>query len=1539
MTEATIERFAPAKTITQFCKIIEKTIKAIQKKKSKLTDFGEKIGGAKKDQWKIRAMNSGDLADMNDLEAVEHVKKDNVWPRPDYVKMVQDGKSPATAYLIKKIRTAIPSQITVPKNQAAIKEASHRYITLVSMLREKCESVGDINELAEMRRDQNIQDAISDVSFEYKKASKLRNALDISNYDIRKAEKETNRTGWPTDKKPWLSGKFVSNDGNGISVHNGKRYLKMGFETAEEAEAWLKSEYEKGITKRKKKDKVARPQLANIERVGKNYREGKNVNGDDVLSTFSFKGGEFGNWLSEQDRQQSLNHAYDAMMDLSDVMGVDPKDLSLGGKLSIAFGSRGRSKALAHYEPGRRVINLTKMKGAGSLAHEFAHAFDHLLGGDESIQNPYASQGKNSHLPEGIKEALEEVNEVLFKRQVSQSELKDETHLEAGNISDKIKAIFDKNPLVYKHPEVKKDPASLIQALLDIPNRDNEIDAEDWTYNLKNAWKAISKDYAAEGSEYFYDKEIQKELVPLLNEKIHIIRKLERINRSASDKITEQDSEYLASAKQMDGKKKKAYWAAPQEMFARAFESYVQDQIENNWGKSDYLVNSTKGKNIGNIAYPDGQERELTNKAFKKLLTAISENGFLREMNKELTGSADDFKITFKNDQFYLESKEARIHAKPTNDFGKKSEWRVINERGIAKGDPDKLKRVYGIEAGQPFPAEFIPMLDAAIRKERDIPEEVPREMMGTFMQVKKYSVLEQFGDRMLESSDIVEMELSELQKLSGLLNQISEKLNTIDRYEPTEDAFNEHPTLEDAYKALPVDSNFRVDYSASNVGYLYDYVADSIKSVEKLIEYKSDLNKNGLTHDQFIQLTKTSKIGESFQPIGEAVTERFKNATTIDEFCQVIQGTVNPSPVIDDLLNAEVDGFRVVALEDRYALMSKDTAAYAKRTSSGVWMFSEQENSDVSMLDQKYGFKQGERVPKKFLPILKASFNDTYRISDTLPKELQKYAVMMIDDSSFNSTAERFLETRSEQVAREYQADLKSASYTNEELFDEITKGKKKPAAVKDPQADEPLSKFPQSQKEIIENAPVRIIIGDRPANVPKDHVIMVTTRPLRGGDNGQEWRDSGKGMDGSGKWFAAINPNIKDEKYDEQFNGDDIKYNLSMDAHIALYIPETDLQSLALSSVKLTIPKYYEATLERVKSGKYRDKEFIDTILNGFKNKKTFKDAQSYYQRLIDTVASVEASIAGEVEPEPVEEDNAFSPENHVKISADTIEELRRPDVFRVMEAALDFGDDQYSQMKEFILSNRPDLEKEVDSVHTELMGKGIGESLTTRKRQAKRHIKGNITKKRKSGHRLQGRLRVYGLDIAIENKKGSKRKGIDPNGDPWETTMVWPYGYIRASLGKDADAVDCFIGPDKKALLVYVIAQHKVEKTETSKDGRDSKGRLWKDSPEAYDEDKVMLCFKSKKTAIAAYKTSYDRPELFLGPVSTYTVKDFKKVLKKSFGKKIPVKIGESLQRVQWIKDTLESGLHNGVKLSRYQMLKLEDHLKGLFIPLPS
>lgn len=134
-----------------------------------------------------------------------------------------------------------------------------------------------------------------------------------------------------------------------------------------------------------------------VPRTGKDHRKGKNISAESFAETFGFRGVQFGNWVKqgdgERDRQGFVNQAYDAFMDLADIIGVPEKALSLNGQLGIAFGARGRSRAMAHFEPSTFVINLTKNKGAGTLAHEWFHALDNYLQGlrndDGQMDDPF----------------------------------------------------------------------------------------------------------------------------------------------------------------------------------------------------------------------------------------------------------------------------------------------------------------------------------------------------------------------------------------------------------------------------------------------------------------------------------------------------------------------------------------------------------------------------------------------------------------------------------------------------------------------------------------------------------------------------------------------------------------------------------------------------------------------------------------------------------------------------------------------------------------------------------------------------------------------------------------------------------------------------------------------------------------------------------------------------------------------------------------------------------------------------------------------
>ena len=170
--------------------------------------------------------------------------------------------------------------------------------------------------------------------------------------------------------------KYANNDG---MAH----IIKEGFASSKDAHAYadkVKDDIFNAIQKHKEEEKsVVFFDTGEDSRIGEDWRNGKDVEAEDFMNTFGFRGVQFGNWTNQEDRQMAVNQAYDAFMDLASLIGVSPSALSLNGELGIAFGARGMGNASAHYEPNNVVINLTKTRGAGSLAHEWWHALDNYL--------------------------------------------------------------------------------------------------------------------------------------------------------------------------------------------------------------------------------------------------------------------------------------------------------------------------------------------------------------------------------------------------------------------------------------------------------------------------------------------------------------------------------------------------------------------------------------------------------------------------------------------------------------------------------------------------------------------------------------------------------------------------------------------------------------------------------------------------------------------------------------------------------------------------------------------------------------------------------------------------------------------------------------------------------------------------------------------------------------------------------------------------------------------------------------------------------
>ena len=98
-----------------------------------------------------------------------------------------------------------------------------------------------------------------------------------------------------------------------------------------------------------------------------------------LMGNVKLRGVQWGNSVTDDERKHHATKLSEALADLADTLGVSDSAISLGGKLGIAIGARGKGGALAHYEPDQQVINLTRSKGVGSLAHEWAHALDHSI--------------------------------------------------------------------------------------------------------------------------------------------------------------------------------------------------------------------------------------------------------------------------------------------------------------------------------------------------------------------------------------------------------------------------------------------------------------------------------------------------------------------------------------------------------------------------------------------------------------------------------------------------------------------------------------------------------------------------------------------------------------------------------------------------------------------------------------------------------------------------------------------------------------------------------------------------------------------------------------------------------------------------------------------------------------------------------------------------------------------------------------------------------------------------------------------------------
>lgn len=323
-----------------------------------------------------------------------------------------------------------------------------------------------------------------------------------------------------------------------------------------------------------------------------------NVNSTEELkNTFGFRDIQSGNWVLK-DKAIAKFHvesAAAAMMDLSDIVGIDAQSLAFGGRLALALGARGRKGAAAHYEPRARIINISKMKGGGSLGHEWFHAIDNILAEVMDVDG-----GTSAGL------FLSKDSSILGDRPLNAAFNKLRSAMLEGDI---------------RAPESFDITESLVKiAKLNVP--DSNLSKLQSIIKNNDATQAVIKidELLTRGSS-------KRSKNHTLWRKVAVAyHNQDKIGETITLDTGEPSSSFYAESKKLDEGRSKPYWSTTLEMAARAFQAFLEDSLAKQDRQNDYLsygANNALYKNHN--AYPDGAEREKINAVFTELFKVIKD--------------------------------------------------------------------------------------------------------------------------------------------------------------------------------------------------------------------------------------------------------------------------------------------------------------------------------------------------------------------------------------------------------------------------------------------------------------------------------------------------------------------------------------------------------------------------------------------------------------------------------------------------------------------------------------------------------------------------------------------------------------------------------------------------------------------------------------------------------------------------------------------------------------------------------------------------
>lgn len=302
---------------------------------------------------------------------------------------------------------------------------------------------------------------------------------------------------------------------------------------------------------------------------------------EDLIEEYGFRGVQFGKWIEDDAGKYNVIACGNALADLSDLLSIPRQAVSFYGKLGLAFGARGRGNASAHYEPASQIINLTKFSGGGCMAHEWAHALDSNL---FAYFNNWKGGKPRFGFGNSITAYLPEKVSLAYRNLMT-------------SIKDGYGFIKISVPEELKLTDMYPGYAKILKHVDHDVNKAIRTIDEHYNVSVKNLEKI--------GLYFCSLLEIQNLDVP----KNFI--------------IPTRNTFYYLDATQRGG-----YWRRDEELFARAFEAWIEDELALRNMTNSFLV---AGTDSTPAPYPFLIERENINQAFREWWGAIRSLGILED--------------------------------------------------------------------------------------------------------------------------------------------------------------------------------------------------------------------------------------------------------------------------------------------------------------------------------------------------------------------------------------------------------------------------------------------------------------------------------------------------------------------------------------------------------------------------------------------------------------------------------------------------------------------------------------------------------------------------------------------------------------------------------------------------------------------------------------------------------------------------------------------------------------------------------------------